>query len=797
MRLTVSLPIPVKSDFDYAPGAFGAFIRAGYRVLVPFGKRKVAGYVTAVSEGDESGLKSVESLLDDEPILTAEQLVLARWMAGYYQASVGEVLQAFYPPDSSIRPTVKIRLLQPPDHELGWGDVVLSRFREKPEWNRSDLLKSLAGIPGAATHLSTLIRQKVLSEESRLQTRGTRVKTDFLKVKEPERLAGLSLRQGNLRRLRDYLIERQTDFPEGFALKSLLKSFGLLRSRLDSWLQDGLVYLESRLVSAEEEPTEPLSPTYTLTQEQHTAVQAIRESVKSGEYKTFLLFGITGSGKTLVYIEALREALRQGKTGLILVPEIALTPQTVRRFEVVFGTRIGVLHSRRSPAERYRELRMILAGQHRIVIGPRSALFAPLPNLGIIIVDEEHDGSYKQNEPAPRYQARDTAVYRGFLNTCTVVLGSATPSFESYQHAQEGKYHLLLLKNRADTATLPTVQLPERKLTDRGPVWETMKEAVGTRLAAGQSVIMLQNRRGYSHFLECHDCGWVPGCPHCSITLVWHRQGHHLRCHYCGYSSAIPSVCERCQSVDLKPVGAGTQQVEDVLSASFPGTTVIRMDQDTTSSKKAHTALLDQFRASAPAILLGTQMIAKGLDFHEVTLVGVLDADRGLHAPDFRATERTFQLLTQVAGRSGRGRIPGDVLIQTRDRDQPLFGDVIRHDFDAFFRSEIETRKELGYPPFRRLILFEVKARDAGLALTLATQLRETLSRSFPATDLRGPAEPVVGRISDWYRQQILLFLPRQVSVNKQVAPVIRSILETARSDWPSASRLIVDVDPA
>lgn len=797
MRLTVSLPIPVKSDYDYSPGAYGAFIRPGYRVLVPLGKRKVAGYVTAVTEGDDTGLKPVDSLLDDEPILTSEQLTLARWMAGYYQASVGEVLQAFYPPDSTIRPTVKIRLLQPPADELGWGDVVLSRFRDKQEWNRSDLLKSLAGIPGAATHLSSLISQKVLSEESRLHTREPRIKTDFLLIEQPERLVSLALRSGNLRRLRDYLVEKQSDFPDGFPLKPLLKSFGLQKPRLDAWIQDELVQIDSRLVAAGEEPTDPPSPTYTLTQEQQTAVHAIRESVKDGGYKTFLLFGITGSGKTLVYIEALREALRQGKTGLILVPEIALTPQTVRRFEVVFGTRIGVLHSRRSPAERYREWRMILAGQHRIVIGPRSALFAPLPNLGIIIVDEEHDGSYKQTEPAPRYQARDTAVYRGFLNNCTVVLGSATPSFESYQHAQEGKYQLLSLKHRADTATLPTVQLPERRLTDRGPVWEAMMEAVGIRLAAGQSVIMLQNRRGYSHFLECRDCGWVPGCPHCSITLVWHRQGHHLRCHYCGYSSVIPSVCERCQSVDLKPVGAGTQQVEDVLSAAFPGTTVIRMDQDTTSSKKAHSALLDQFRASAPAILLGTQMIAKGLDFHEVTLVGVLDADRGLHAPDFRSTERTFQLLTQVAGRSGRGRIPGNVLIQTRDREQPLFSDVIRHDFDAFFRSEIESRKELGYPPFRRLILFEVKARDAKMAVTLATQLRDTLSRSFPATDLRGPAEPVVGRISDWYRQQILLFLPRNVSVNKQVAPVIQSILESVRSSWPTASRLIVDVDPA
>jgi primosomal protein N' (replication factor Y) len=513
---------------------------------------------------------------------------------------------------------------------------------------------------------------------------------------------------------------------------------------------------------------------------------------------------VTGSGKTEVYIDALQRTVDAGRSGIVLVPEIALTPQTVRRFRRHFGARVAVLHSRLSAGARFDTWRRIRRGDFRVVIGPRSAVFAPLEDLGLIVVDEEHEGSYKQFEPAPRYNARDVAVVRASMNDAVCVLGSATPSLESFQNARTGKYTLLSMPDRVPldgggSATLPLVRIVDM-LGNRSPgrpdsvISTPLQAAMQRSLDRSEQVILLQNRRGFSPVLSCDACGESPECPDCSVSLTWHKARNQLRCHYCGRSFRSDTACRSCAKGSLEPVGAGTQRVEEDLAELFPDARVLRMDLDTTGRKDAHDEILNAFGQGEADILVGTQMVAKGLDFERVTLVGVVDADAGLLFPDFRADERTFQLLTQVAGRAGRSDLKGEVIFQTRNAKHPVILLAKRHDYLGFADETLATREFLKYPPFVRAIRVEFRGPDEPGVRNLAERFANAFAKVPSRMELIGPAPAFVARVRRSWRYLALLKAPRELPGARTRQIIDHTVASLGRMQ--RGYRINIDVDP-
>jgi primosomal protein N' (replication factor Y) len=535
--------------------------------------------------------------------------------------------------------------------------------------------------------------------------------------------------------------------------------------------------------------------TYELTGEQQAALDTMSASLDNPTVP-YLLHGITGSGKTLVYIELARLALARGRGAIILVPEISLTPQTVGRFIAGIGDEVAVIHSRMSEGERRDSLEQLVTGKKRLVIGARSAVLAPIDNVGLIIVDEEHDQSYKQGEVDPRYQARDVAVMRGRLQKALVVLGSATPSLESHHNARTGKYALVTLQARFGAARLPQVEVVDMNVEHRDGNWTLMSRVLRRRIVqtidSSRQVILLLNRRGFSVSLICKDCGHTYACPNCSVKLTYHRDGLMLKCHQCGYEEAAPQSCGKCRGEHIKYAGAGIQKAEEFLAAEFPTARVLRMDQDSTRRKGAHVSILDRFARHEADILLGTQMVAKGLDFAGVALVGVLNADVGLCLPDFRAGERTFQLLTQVAGRAGRGDALGEVVIQTYFPNECAIITARDHDFPAFAERELDTRRELGYPPFGRLARIIVEGPDEH-RVSAHCQAVVALIRKLVGTriEVLGPAPAAIARINLNHRYSILLKSSTGAALQSTLGAV-----RAATQKVPNGIRQVIDVDP-
>ncbi|MFN3409907.1 MAG: primosomal protein N', partial [Limisphaerales bacterium] len=517
---------------------------------------------------------------------------------------------------------------------------------------------------------------------------------------------------------------------------------------------------------------------------------------------TFLLHGVTGSGKTEVYLQAIEHALSQGKGAIVLVPEISLTPQTVERFKARFShgpnqTLVAVLHSHLSAGERHDEWHKIRQGRARIVIGARSAIFAPVEPLGLIIVDEEHEHTYKQEE-APRYHARDVAVVRGQREGAVVVLGSATPSLESFYNCKQGKYTLLELPERADNAKMPLVRVVDMRQTARKekgiPIFSPqLKEAIHQRLERGEQTILFLNRRGYSSSLECQKCGYVAGCPNCSISLTYHRREQKIACHICGHTDKVPTACPKCQNPAIRYAGLGTEKVEDILAKLFPQARLRRMDSDIMKRKEDYRRVLGEFRAGKVDILVGTQMIAKGLHFPNVTLVGIIFADLALHQPDFRAGERTFQLLTQVAGRAGRGDVEGEVFVQSFTPFHPAIQYARRHDFAGFYEQEIEFRRQLNYPPFARIALLTLKGRNEQKVQFAAEHLKrelEKLTADLKHVMLLGPAPAPLLRAETFYRYQIMLRGRQMPEISRRLARLLADL------KLPDEVTAAVDIDP-
>ena len=744
MFAEVAFPLPLPQPFIYRvpPGMSG--VAVGSRVLAPFGPRRMTGVVTALRQ-DAAAIEHTKDLLavlDELPSVSAELFDLVRWMADYYVCSWGEVFRVMMPAGMLSGNPARVRLER--------------HVRFASAWRHAKAVDAL-----------------------RTELRGPR------QIAVIESLAGYAA---------EGLQEpRQSD---------VLARAGAAASTLRSLVQRGVLeVVEAEAIRGgviDAGKAEAL-PERTLHPAQAEALQSVSACIDAGRFHTFLLHGVTGSGKTEVYIEALKQTIRRGRTGIVLVPEIALTPQIVRRFRAHFGSRIAVFHSGMSAGERFDTWRLLRAGRFAAVVGPRSAVLAPLSNLGLLVVDEEHGQSYKQQNPAPRYHARDVAVMRARMNDAVCILGSATPSLESHYNAQRGKYTLLSLPERARRSAGKPASLPDVRIIDlRGTPSSTslspwLEDAIGQRLARSEQVILLQNRRGYAPLPECVRCGWSPECEDCSITMVFHKSGNRLRCHYCGRTAPFRERCPNCGEASIEAFGTGTQRVEEELEVRFPEARIVRMDLDTTSAKDAHELLLQRFEEGHADILVGTQMVAKGFDFERVTLVGVINADIGLLLPDFRAEERAYQLLSQVAGRAGRASLPGEVVIQTRNPDRPVLRYARDHDYETFATRQLAERRALCYPPFGRMAGIAFRGPRARDVADLARRWTDALRKEAAGAQVMGPEEAFIGRVKKQYRYHSIVKCRRGDRIHLQEA--LRTVEEGMRS-LPAGCRVNIDIDP-
>lgn len=740
---------PSELVFDYAIPD-GLPVQPGCRVRVPLRNKNSTGTVLAVSHDDPAdlgfALRPLHSLTEPEPLITAKLLELARWIADYYGASIESVIRVLLPEavrtEENAAKTRKIVFLHQPPSE----DELAQLAKRAPK--QHTILSLLQHAPDHKLPLTDLGAAASASVKS-LVSKG-------------------------LVQLLDQEVRRD---PDADGVDELLPTTDLaLSEEQQAALQVILANAECGARSAE--------------QENHSALPAPRSPL--------LLHGVTGSGKTEVYLQAARHTLDAGKTVLVLVPEISLTPQTVRRFRARFADiqdQVAVLHSNLSQGERFDEWHRIRKGKARIVIGARSAVFAPLPDLGLILVDEEHENSYKQDQ-IPRYHGRDVAVLRGHLEGATVVLGTATPSLESWQNALDGKYQLLRLTQRADGQSLPLIRVIDMRLESKKQkskdtfLSDRLRAAIDDRLAKNEQTILFLNRRGFARSLQCPACGHVCTCPHCALALTYHRTDDRLICHICGHQAVVPRKCPECKDPAIVLQGFGTQKVEDVFRKVFPAARIARIDADALRKKNALRDLLNAFRARKIDVLIGTQMIAKGLHFPNVTLVGILNADIGLHVPDFRAGERVFQLLTQVAGRAGRGSLEGEVIVQTFTPHSPSIQFARHHDFDGFAEQELEMRRQFGFPPFTRCAVLTSRStheRRAEFTLeTLHRRLKEDLPKGI---ELGEPLPSPLVKAHGQFRFQLMLRGPKARTLTRHVQQVL------AKTSLPEDVTVVFDMD--
>ncbi len=725
----------IHRELDYSiPEHLAAQVNIGWRVRVPFREHSALATVVAiVEETDATGLRPIEAIVGERPALSVKVLELARWMAAYYCCSIETVMR-------SLLPQVIRR------GEVGWKKQLMVRAA----------------------------RESTTEEIEKLRKRAPR---------QAELMEAI-LRRGAPALAADLLRETSLD---NAALRGLEKR-GWIELRAEAVTRDP--HSDEQFIA---------STNLTLNAEQTVALAAVEEALQTPESaRPLLLHGVTGSGKTEIYLQAIRFTLERGKTAIVLVPEISLTPQTVERFKSRFSESddmVAVLHSRLSEGERHDEWHKIQAGRARIVIGARSAVFAPLENLGLIVVDEEHETTYKQEE-APRYHARDVAVVRGKMENCVVLLGTATPSLESYYNVKRGKYQLLNLTLRVDDNQMPLMRIVDlrqeaRKAKSLTILGEKLYSAITARLEKHEQTILFLNRRGFSTSLLCSACGEVRECPNCSVALTFHRHAARLSCHLCGHTAAVPKKCPACRENALVYAGFGTEKVESTVQQLFPKAVVRRMDADSMTRKDAYRETLRAFRAGKIDILVGTQMIAKGLHFPNVTLVGIINADLSLHLPDFRAGERTFQLLTQVAGRAGRGETPGEVFVQTFTPFSPSIQFARHHDFAGYFEQELEFRERCDFPPFKHAVLLTVRsaheARAKFSAETMARRLREALPEEFIMSE---PTPAPLEKLQSQFRYHILL----RGEAILRLSRLVRETLD--KLPLPEDVFASVDVDP-
>ncbi len=833
MFAEVAVPVYVRQTFTYRlPGDMSQRAQPGCRVLVPFGKKYLTGFIVDLHEGlpgevDAASVRDVEELIDESPIITGEILELTHWVADYYFAPWGECLRAALPAGATSISEQVLSLTTA-------GREALDRERDdRLSTSTQQALELLAGEaqiparqlerelpkPRAAALIRKLEREGLITVSQRIAE--TRMKPKLQNVvrlnrewsvvseqwsvdpvqqnsnpRKREKPREKSLNEKQLR-----VVEALRSASEGVPLSELLDSAGVSSSVVRTLEKRGVVEVFAREVRRdplahldEEEAGESI----TLNGEQQEALDQISARIDEHQYAAFLLHGVTGSGKTEIYIRAMRDVVRRGMTALMLVPEISLTPVFSRRLKSQFGQAVAILHSSLSEGERSDEWRRIRDGEARVVIGTRSAVFAPLERLGLVIVDEEHDGSYKQDE-TPRYHGRDTAIVRASRAQAVVVLGSATPSIESYHNAHAGKYTYLRLQTRYGDRALAEVQTVDmREVFKRHgkaqDLSDELKSAITAAFARGEQTMILLNRRGFSSFLLCRSCGLAIHCPNCDVTLTYHRYNSSLQCHYCDYIRPVPRVCDACEGEYIHYVGLGTEQLEAMLKEMFPEMNIARLDRDTTRRRGSFEQIIMEFAGGGIDLLVGTQMIAKGHDFHNVTLVGVVSVDVGLALPDFRAAERTFQLLTQVAGRAGRGDRPGRVIIQTYHPEHYSLTCAREQNYEEFYRREIVFRRTMHYPPFTALINVLIHDKDYdranGAASAFARELREAGKES--SMRVLGPAPAAISRIRGEYRFQVLI----KARSRTRAREALDVAMDRVSADGHSLRAISIEVDP-
>jgi len=734
--IEVAVAIHLDRTFHYrVPPGLAARALPGHRVFVPFGHRRLTGYILGtVAEPADTKLKDIIDVLDPDPLWTDNELEFFRWIAAYYLYPLGEVLKTALPAGINLQ----------------------SR-------------KGEASAEGQVSGGRTVKRERFYRPAAAPET-GRQPGSKALEILE--------------------VIREVAEIPTA----DLRRRFGQCSPQLKRLEELGLVQVEEREVYRNpfgEEAFERDTPRV-LNPQQADALERVTSALDSGGFSPFLLHGVTGSGKTEVYLQTIAHALEQGANALVLVPEISLTPQLVRRFRARFDSGIAVLHSALSDGERYDEWRRIRRGLVRIVIGARSALFAPLERIGIIVVDEEHESSFKQADGL-RYNARDLALVRGRMEKAVVVLGSATPLITSLHAVEQGKLALLPLTERVEGRPMPEVSVVQMQGVKEA-VSPQLARALAETLAAGEQSLVFLNRRGFATFLVCGDCAEPLVCPNCSVTLTFHRQRRQSVCHYCDYAVPAPGVCPACGSLEMKDLGAGTERVESDLRELLPTAGIVRMDSDTTSGKDSHNRLLKRMSDRSADILIGTQMIAKGHDFPGVTLVGVVNGEASLNMPDFRSAERTFQLLSQVIGRAGRGELPGRVIVQALNTSHYAIQCAIGHDGAGFYRQELEFRREAGYPPFTFLAGLSLSGTSEGaveeraeLTARLLGKLKKELSLRV---EILGPAPAPLYRLRGRFRRQILLKAPTRNDLRRLVTAW------QGRRDASTAVREVLDIDP-
>ena len=794
----VSLPVPLDRAFTYElPATLEHRVQPGCRVFVPFGPRKLTGVALRVHDDrPEEELKTVLRLVDEQPVLDAAMIALGRWIASYYCAPLGEVLRAMTPLTGELqssktyaltdagRDTVRQLVLTAESNDAA---MRILRLLEGRPLSASYIKQKL---PNAQPVLRTLEKKGLIAlETSQSERDPMRASSDRLRISLP---ATPALRPQKLPKWERELLAYLDLHPGSHNLGELEQVVKNASASARSLARKNLVDLnvESPLLSGDAWPMRTLNPA------QLAAYQEIEAAMRSRQFQAFLLQGVTGSGKTEVYLRAIDACLALGRGALLLVPEIALTPAMAGQFFSRFGDLVALLHSAFNDAERAEQWRRIQAGSARVVVGTRSGVFAPVQNLGLVVIDEEHDASYKQQD-TPRYNGRDVALVRAQSSNACVVLGSATPSLETRYNAERGKYRKLDLPERIEQRPMSEVELIDM----RQEFLETRKqatfsrrllEALAARLERGEQAMLLLNRRGFSNFIACRACGERVECINCSVTLTFHRRDRRLLCHYCNYAQRPPKVCPKCGSEYIQFLGFGSEKVEDELHQHFPRARIARMDRDTVSGKRHFEKILFGFREGEFDILVGTQMIAKGHDIPNVTLVGVVSADIGLALPDFRSAERTFQLLTQAAGRAGRGSIPGMVLIQTNNPDHYAIRFASRQNYEGFYEKEIQFRQLMRYPPFAALANVLVRSEKQDRALAMSAELGRILDPAPEGIKVLGPAEAPVVKLKSEFRYQILLKAASRKNLNELLQTVRRFALQ---QKWP-ATALVIDVDP-
>lgn len=795
---SVIVDVPAKQtdrEFDYRiPEKWNQVIKPGMRVIVPFGPRMVQGFITGLkAESDFAKLRYIKEPMDLEPILNDELLKLGDWLTKEAMCFKISALQAMLPAAMKAKYEKVINVIEDKKNQLppfiqnlfGKNDSI--SWKEVIEGENASLFQK---------EIQNGNLELVYNVKNRLNKKTVRVIKSLLSSKElTEMASSISSHAKKQQELLQYFIEHQEPVP----LKELLELINTSSGTVKALVSKGaLAEMDQEIYRDpyENRVFEKSNP-FTLTDEQGAALKPIHEKIHHDEHDVFLLYGVTGSGKTEVYLQAIASVIEKGKEAIMLVPEISLTPQTVKRFKERFGEQVAVMHSGLSVGEKYDEWRKIHRKEVKVVVGARSAVFAPFENLGLVIIDEEHESSYKQEE-TPRYHARDVAIERAKSYKCPVILGSATPTLESFARAKKNVYKLLTLSQRMNKNALPAVDIvdmrEELRTGNRSMFSELLFTKLTDRLEKGEQTVLMLNKRGHSSFVMCRSCGLVINCPNCDISLTYHRFNDIMKCHYCGFEEGMPSVCPECESEHIRFFGTGTQKVEEELAKILPDARVIRMDVDTTSKKGSHERLLNAFGEGKADILLGTQMIAKGLDFPNITLVGVLSADTMLHLPDFRSSEKTFQLLTQVSGRAGRHQLPGEVVIQTYTPEHYSIELSALQDYDAFYEREMHLRRQSHYPPYYYVVLITVSHEDLMKTVSVTEKITNYLgSRLNRDSIVLGPVASPISRINNRFRYQCLIKYRREPDLNQH----LRTLLEHYQKETAQNHlQISIDLNP-